>query len=468
MPQSGIVRENLSGLSWVTRLMDALVIFGAQFASHRVYGIKWDSNQSLALAITLLFFGFVAEYNGMYRARPGERLFREIAQLAAIWPIVVALLLAVAFATKTSERFSRIATIGWFIGTPILLGFARLGLRAALRQFHILGRNPRNVAVVGCTPLAERLIDAMSEDPTLGLEFAGIYDDRIEPRPGLTNRLASMVLGGIDQLISDVRTGKISQVYLALPLRAEDRVSDILLRLADTTATVYYVPDLSTFSLLRARLTSVGHIPAFSVFDSPFAGVDGTLKRAEDLILGFVALLLAAVPMLMVAIIIKITTRGPVFFRQRRYGLGGREIRVFKFRTMTVAEDGTEVGRATQDDQRITAIGRMLRKTSIDELPQLINVMGGSMSLVGPRPHAVAHNEQYRAIVGNYMLRHKVKPGITGWAQVNGLRGETDVTEKMRKRVEYDLHYINNWSLLFDVRIMWLTVFGRRVRKNAF
>jgi putative colanic acid biosynthesis UDP-glucose lipid carrier transferase len=309
---------------------------------------------------------------------------------------------------------------------------------------------------------------AMEADPTLSVEFAGIYDDRVEPRLAHFSKLSSKVVGTIDQLLLDVRTGKITQVYLALPLRAEDRVSDILHRLADATATVYYVPDLSSFSLLRARITTVGHIPAFSVFDSPFQGLDGTLKRAEDLILGIIALLFAGIPMLIVAIVIKSTTRGPVFFRQRRYGLGGREIRVFKFRTMTVAEDGNKVGRATKDDQRVTTIGRILRKTSIDELPQLFNVLGGSMSLVGPRPHAVAHNEQYRALVGNYMLRHKVKPGITGWAQVNGLRGETDVTEKMQKRVEHDLYYINNWGLLFDLRIMWLTVFGRSVRKNAF
>jgi putative colanic acid biosynthesis UDP-glucose lipid carrier transferase len=209
-------------------------------------------------------------------------------------------------------------------------------------------------------------------------------------------------------------------------------------------------------------------VPVISVFDSPFQGVDGSLKRAEDLVLGILALLIAAIPMIIVAILIKSTTRGPVLFRQRRYGLGGREIGVFKFRSMTVSEDGARVVRATQNDQRVTKIGAIMRRTSIDELPQLFNVIGGSMSLVGPRPHAVAHNEQYRSLVSNYMLRHKVKPGITGWAQVNGLRGETDTTEKMQKRVEYDLYYINNWSLALDIRIMWMTVFGSRTRKNAF
>jgi putative colanic acid biosynthesis UDP-glucose lipid carrier transferase len=468
MQQPGILSDSSSGVSWITRLMDSILISGAQYLAHRAFAVNWDARQSLVLVITLLFFGAVSEYNSLYRLRPGERLSREVGLLFVIWPSVVAILLLVAFATKQSESFSRLATVTWFVATPVLLVIARLFLRAALRQIHLRSGNLQTVAIVGCTPLADQLLAAMDVDPMLSLEFAGIYDDRVEPRQASFNRLASKVAGTIDQLIADVQRGKINRVYIALPLRAEERVSDILHKLADTTATVYYVPDLSTFTLLRARVTSVGHIPAFSIFDSPFQGVDGTLKRAEDLVLGSIALLIALVPMLLVAIAIRATTKGPILFKQHRYGLGGRAIRVFKFRTMTVAEDGGNVAQASQNDMRVTAIGAFLRKTSIDELPQLFNVLAGSMSLVGPRPHAVAHNEQYRAIVGNYMLRHKVKPGITGWAQVNGLRGGTEVTEKMRKRVQYDLYYINNWGLLFDVKIMWLTVFGRGARKNAF
>jgi putative colanic acid biosynthesis UDP-glucose lipid carrier transferase len=467
MQHQGILRENSSGLSWIIRLIDSLLISVVQFVALREFGVAWDARQSLVLVLTLLFFGAVSEYHSLYRLRPGERLSPEVGLLAVIWASVAALLLMVAFATKTSESFSRLATSSWFIATPVILIAARIVLRIALRQIHLRSGNQQTVAIVGCTSLADRLLSAIAADPMLSLEFAGIYDDRVEPRQQFVNKLTSKVVGTIDQLIADVQRGKINQVYLALPLRAEDRVSDILHKLADTTATVYYVPDLSTFTLLRARVTSVGHIPAFSIFDSPFKGIDGTLKRMEDLVLGSIALLIAAIPMLLVAVAIKVTTKGPALFKQRRYGLGGREIRVFKFRTMTVAEDGGKVAQASQNDQRVTAIGAILRRTSVDELPQLLNVLGGSMSLVGPRPHAVAHNEQYRAIVGNYMLRHKVKPGITGWAQVNGLRGETEVTDKMRRRVQYDLYYINNWGLLFDIKIMWLTVFGRSTRKNA-
>jgi putative colanic acid biosynthesis UDP-glucose lipid carrier transferase len=416
----------------------------------------------------LILFGLAAEYNGLYRAHHNEHLGRGLTNLAVVWLSVVALLLLVAFATKTSTRFSRVATVLWFIATPALLGTTRLCLRTILRRLRIRGRNLRSVAIVGCTPLAGRLIDVMTGDPTLGFDVAGIYDDRVEPRQNRPNDLTSKVIGNVEQLIDDIQSGKIEQVFLALPLRAEARVSDILHRLTDTTATVYYAPDLFAFDLLRARLTSIGDIPVISVFDSPFQGIDGSLKRAEDLILGLLALIVIGLPMVIVAIAIKLTTKGPVLFRQHRHGLGGREIRVFKFRTMKVAEDGSKVLRATAHDQRVTKIGAILRKTSIDELPQLFNVIAGSMSLVGPRPHAVSHNEQYRALVSNYMLRHKVKPGITGWAQVNGLRGETDITEKMQKRVEHDLYYINNWSLGLDIKIMWLTVFGRRTRRNAF
>ena len=197
-------------------------------------------------------------------------------------------------------------------------------------------------------------------------------------------------------------------------------------------------------------------------------GINGPLKRLEDVVLGTLGLLVAAPLMLPIALAIKLTSQGPVFFRQRRFGRGGCEIDVFKFRSMRVLEDGDAVVQATKGDARLTPIGGFLRRSSLDELPQLLNVVRGEMSLVGPRPHAVAHNELYRRQIIEYMLRHKVKPGITGWAQVNGWRGETNTLRKMVYRVEHDLHYIRNWSLWFDLRIVWLTVFGKRARKNAY
>jgi putative colanic acid biosynthesis UDP-glucose lipid carrier transferase len=197
-------------------------------------------------------------------------------------------------------------------------------------------------------------------------------------------------------------------------------------------------------------------------------GLWHAVKRGEDLVLGLTALGMAAVPMAAIALGVKATSKGPVFFKQRRYGLHGREIGVLKFRSMTVAEDGAQVTQAKKGDARVTPFGAFLRRSSLDELPQILNVLKGDMSLVGPRPHATAHNELYRNIIGRYMLRHQIKPGITGWAQVNGWRGETDTLEKMVKRVEHDLHYIQSWSLWLDIKIMWLTVFGSKVRDNAY
>jgi len=220
--------------------------------------------------------------------------------------------------------------------------------------------------------------------------------------------------------------------------------------------------------LLHSRWTDIGGLPAVSVFENPLYGVDGLVKRAFDVFVAAFLLVFLAVPLLIVAIAIKVTSRGPVFFRQRRYGLDGREILVWKFRTMTVCEDGHQVTQASKQDARVTKLGAIFRRTSIDELPQLFNVLEGSMSLVGPRPHAAAHNEQYRKMIEGYMLRHKVKPGITGLAQVRGWRGETDTLEKMQRRVECDHEYIRQWSLWLDLTILFRTIFVVFARKNAY
>jgi putative colanic acid biosynthesis UDP-glucose lipid carrier transferase len=241
----------------------------------------------------------------------------------------------------------------------------------------------------------------------------------------------------------------------------------VLNRLSDTTASVYVVPDFFVFELLHSRWTQIGNLPAVSVFENPFYGVDGFVKRALDVVLGTALLIVLAIPMLLIALAVKLTSPGPVIFRQNRYGQDGREIRVWKFRSMRVTENGQKIQQATLNDPRITKLGAFLRRTSLDELPQLINVIAGSMSLVGPRPHATAHNEQYRKLIPGYMLRHKVKPGITGLAQVNGWRGETDTDEKMQKRVEFDHKYIREWSPWLDIKILFQTVFTVLKGNNA-
>jgi putative colanic acid biosynthesis UDP-glucose lipid carrier transferase len=254
-----------------------------------------------------------------------------------------------------------------------------------------------------------------------------------------------------------VRINAVSNIYICLPIRAEERVLRLMEELRDTTASVYFVPDIFMFDLMRAQLAEIDGIPVVAVCETPFSGMNGVLKRASDIAISSVLIAMLWPVMLAIALGVKFTSPGPIIFKQRRYGLYGERILVYKFRTMSVCEDQGTVAQARRGDPRVTRFGAFLRKTSLDELPQLFNVLLGTMSMVGPRPHAIAHNEEYRKLIDGYMLRHKVRPGITGWAQVNGFRGETETLDKMKRRVEYDLHYLRNWSLSLDVTIMLRT-----------
>ena len=337
-----------------------------------------------------------------------------------------------------------------------------------LRELRARGYNTRSAAIVGMTELGEQLALQIDQVPTLGLRVHGFYDDRDDERCHPIPESLGTRAGALSELVDAARSGEIDLIYIAFPLRAEPRINQLLRELSDTTATVYLAADFYVFDLLHARWGNIGSVPTISLHETPFYGVDGWLKRFEDIVAGSLILLLIAIPMLLIAICVKLTSPGPAFFRQRRYGLNGEVIDVLQFRSMTLIEDGDEIKQATKGDPRVTKIGAFLRRTNLDELPQFFNVVGGTMSIVGPRPHAVAHNELYRKKVHGYMLRHKVKPGITGWAQVNGWRGETDTLEKMEKRVEHDLDYIRNWSLLWDIQIIFMTVFGSGARRNAY
>jgi putative colanic acid biosynthesis UDP-glucose lipid carrier transferase len=329
-----------------------------------------------------------------------------------------------------------------------------LGLAVAAAQ----GRNSRTVVIAGAGDLGQRLAKNVVETPWLGMRLLGFFDDRVTGEIHLDHQ-GYPVLGTLDDMIGFVQQQQVVMVYLALPLRAEDRLREVVESLQDTTASVYYVPDVFIFSLFSASLTDLRGIPLVALWETPFFGVNGWLKRAEDLVLASLILIIVSPLLVLIALGVKLTSPGPIIFRQRRYGLDGSEIIVYKFRTMKVCEDGQHITQTTKDDSRVTPLGRWLRRTSLDELPQFFNVLNGSMSIVGPRPHAVAHNEYYRRLIPGYMLRHKVRPGLTGWAQVNGWRGETETLEKMEKRVEFDLEYLRRWSLWFDLKIILLTIF---------
>jgi putative colanic acid biosynthesis UDP-glucose lipid carrier transferase len=293
---------------------------------------------------------------------------------------------------------------------------------------------------------------------------AGFFDDRSAERLGLGG--AQQLLGGLPDLPGYVNEHGIEIIFVSLPMRHVQRVLDLLDNLRDTTASIYYVPDVFVFDLIQSRTGEILGMPVVAMCETPFFGYRGVIKRLMDFSIASLALVLLAPVLLLVAALVKSTSRGPVIFKQRRYGLDGREIFVYKFRTMTVTEDGDQIRQATRDDERITPLGRILRRLSIDELPQLFNVVEGTMSLVGPRPHAVAHNEEYRKLIKGYMVRHKVLPGITGLAQVSGCRGETRTLQEMQARIEYDLDYLRHWTPTLDLKIIvqtaWLLLNDRK------
>ena len=469
----GLHRSHPSSFSVLQRICDAVLIIAAEYISARLYPEAWDIEKTLAATVAVIAFYLLGEMNGVYRSWRGQPFRNEALPVLSSWFLTIPVLLTLAFFSKTTAEYSRFIALAWFLSAPASMLIWRLFYRATLAELRARGRNTRTVAIAGATALAESLAARIQQDPALGMKVIGFYDDRIPSRRHEIPAQYGDVLGDTDQLVLDARERRVDIVYIALPLKAEARINAMVRRLADTTATVNVVADFMAFDPLHSRWGAVGDIPVVSIFDTPFSGVGGWLKRVEDVVLATIILCIVSLPMLAIAVLVKLSSKGTAFFSQRRYGLNGKPIHVLKFRTMTVTEDGDDVRQAKQNDDRFIRLGKFelgafLRRTSLDELPQFINVLGGEMSIVGPRPHAIKHNELYRSKIHGYMLRHKVKPGITGWAQVNGWRGETDTDEKMARRVEHDLAYIRNWRLLWDLEIIFLTVFGRKTSENAY
>lgn len=383
----------------------------------------------------------------------------------AEWLVISAALLLMAFAFKVTETFSRRVILTWFAITP----FAVVAAEALLRRYTafsaLRGKIQQSHVIIGANEAGSRLARRLMANPHLG-SFKGFFDDRDTTR--LPDMPEERLLGGMADVVNYVRLNAVSCIYICLPMRADERVTKLLEELKDTTASVYFVPDIYMFDLMQARVCDIDGIPMLAVCETPFAGLDGVIKRASDIVFSSVLLMLVWPLLLLIAICVRFSSPGPILFRQRRYGMYGEAINVYKFRTMTVCEDSDTIVQVQRNDPRVTRFGAFLRRTSLDELPQLFNVLLGSMSLVGPRPHAVAHNEEYRRIIEGYMLRHKVRPGITGWAQVNGLRGETDSVDKMQRRVEYDLDYLRNWSLTLDLTILLRTAWLVWRDRNAY
>ena len=385
-------------------------------------------------------------------------------RIALGWLAVVGALLLIGYATKSSEIFSRRALFLWFVLTPPLLLAASFVVQQWLRALLVSSRNARSAVIVGSSKLAVELARSLHQRPELGLKLRCVFVDE-QCGDQQVDRAASAALrtiaGAEIRFRGNVRDyvdkQHIDVVFIARETHAPG-VRALLDDLRDTTSSVYLIPDVSLYDLIQARVANVDGIPVIALCESPLQGTDGAMKRFTDIAFAALLLVLAAPVMVLVAVAIKLDTAGQVFFKQDRYGLDGERIVVYKFRTMTVCENGDRIVQATRNDARVTRVGKLLRRTSLDELPQLINVLQGRMSLVGPRPHAVAHNEEYRKLISGYMVRHKVTPGMTGLAQVSGCRGETSTLDDMRRRVQYDLQYLRQWCWLLDLKIMLRTL----------
>lgn len=382
-------------------------------------------------------------------------LVRGFVSILIPWALIVVAVLFLGFTTRLDSHFDDDTLIQWFLQTPLLVFLAQFGIRSYIKHEYHTGQ-ARQAVIIGGNELGNRLAERLHENDNLLTRFMGYFDDRAPARLSPASR--EQFLGHVRDIHAYVKGNRVDVIYVALPISQKERITNLLNQLKDTTASVYLVPDIFTYDLIQARIDQVGGMPVIAVLETPFLSINAFNKRVLDIVLSLTILTLLLPLLLAIALAVRLTSPGPIIFKQRRYGLKGEEIIVYKFRSMTVCEDGGEIRQAQKQDCRFTPIGAFLRKTSLDELPQFINVLQGQMSIVGPRPHAVAHNELYRKVIPGYMLRHKVKPGITGWAQVNGYRGETETLEKMSARVQYDLNYMRNWSLSLDLMIIAKTV----------
>ncbi|MGK5079740.1 undecaprenyl-phosphate glucose phosphotransferase [Janthinobacterium sp. HLX7-2] len=451
-------------ISFFQRILDPLIIMGTLYLLCILSGSPF-TGYSLVLMILAFFISSpVFQYVDPYRTWRSGRMLAYARDIFVSWAITALILIFLGSATGLAFHYDHDLVMAWFVLTPFLLLLSHL---AARRMVADPGRESevRSVVIIGANDASLKFATTVECNPNLFMSVRGFFDDRTDDRwPGT---MREPMLGKMAGIAAYVREHNIKMIFISQPISAQPRIRKMLDELQDTTASVYFLPDIYIFDLMQARFDNVGGMPVIAIRESPFTGFNSMVKRGSDIVLGLLIQILLLPVMLLVAIAVKVTSKGPVIFRQRRYGLYGEEIIVYKFRSMSVSEDGATVTQATKGDQRLTPIGAFLRKSSLDELPQFINVLQGRMSIVGPRPHAVAHNEQYRKLIKGYMLRHKVKPGITGWAQVNGLRGETETLDKMEARIHFDLDYLRNWSLWLDLWIILRTVKVVLKRDNA-
>lgn len=461
-----MIRDNTSTLIVFQRLLDPILAISLLSALTKYYNVYYVIPYILLGAIAFLLILPIFKATGLYHFYRGESLTTEIPHILLGWGIVLSILLFLGYITKSSAMFSRMILVAWAVSVPLALYVAHLSIRIVLRQLRATGRNNRTAVIAGVSEVGCQLAEQIQQDPYLGIKLSGFFDDRASLN--LSNLQGKPLIGTLAELPEYVRQHAIDIVYITTSVWHEETLATLMEELQDTTTCVHIVPNIFMLNLMQAKFREINGIPLIAVWEVPFSDLQYILKRAIDIIFATLVLVLLSPLMVLIAIGVKCSSPGPVFFKQHRYGLNGQKILIYKFRSMTVMENGHTVIQAKRNDLRTTKFGAFLRRTSLDELPQFINVLQNRMSIVGPRPHAISHNEQYRKLIRGYMLRHKVKPGITGWAQIHGLRGETDTLDKMKKRVDYDLQYLKIWSLRLDLLIILRTFVVLFQNHNAF
>ncbi|HLW25452.1 MAG TPA: undecaprenyl-phosphate glucose phosphotransferase [Steroidobacteraceae bacterium] len=434
----------------------AIVAIASMYATIVLFGSRFDPSSEAIVIVGVVCLALVQMPRELNEQLTSPRM-SAVVDVIFRWFLVLGVLLAIGYITKSPlQAYPRRIFLTWAALTPLALIVTTLLMHELMRRFLIRAFDMRSAIIAGYNHSSLELARRMQKNQSMRLEVKGFFDDRSPER--LAMEPDGVLLGPLSALGEYVKQHRTDVIFIALPIRHVKRVMNLLDDLRDTTASIYYVPDIFVFDLIQARSGEIFGIPVVAMCETPFYGYRGVAKRITDISLSLIILLLLLPLLALIAILVKVSSPGPIIFKQRRYGLDGQEIAIYKFRTMRVTEDGPRIRQASRGDDRITRIGALLRRTSLDELPQLINVLQGRMSLVGPRPHAIAHNEEYRKLIKGYMVRHKVLPGITGLAQVNGFRGETAQLEEMEARVNYDLDYLRHWTPMLDIKIILLTV----------
>lgn len=461
-------KDYSAGINLIAQTLDVAGVCLISFIVHRLYLSDeiFSREYLISLILTSLLALFTFPRFGIYQSWRGRSKFVRAQVIISAWFLTLSSLIILSVILKNTSFYSRVWFFTWGAISGIYLIVIRHIMDQILNHLRSKGWNHKNIIVFGAGQLGLTVAEKLHEADWTGFKIKAFFDDDANK---ISKKVSNVEVHDAKDILHFLTSNDIKEIWIALPLKNEEKVKSLLHELRHLTIAIKYVPDIFGFRILNQKTTEIAGIPVMQLNTSPMDGTNLIIKAIEDKVLSFIILCLISPIMLIIAIAIKLESKGPIFFKQKRHGWNGKEINVYKFRSMKVHDEKQgKITQAKKNDSRITKVGAFIRKTSLDELPQFINVLQGRMSIVGPRPHALAHNEEYKEQVDYYMQRHRVKPGITGWAQINGYRGETDTLDKMSKRVEFDLYYIENWSLFLDLKIIFLTIFKGFIHKNAY